>query len=851
MTPFVSALLIKLTLILSLGLLTAAALRSLSPSFRHLVLYATLASSAALPFVMWMSPQWNVGVLPASISARSSNTVLTNQVVNTFATQSPSGMLTQSAGESPSTGRDVLAAIPLLPLLWAIGFAAVIAWLAIGRFGLRRLAASAWPLNSADWQGILDEERNYAGVTKPVLLSSSSVVSTPLTWGTRVPVILLPEESLDWPEAHRRIVLRHELAHIARGDSLTQLVAGFICALYWFHPLVWIAEQRLRAECERACDDNVVSLGTPAAEYAAHLLEVARSARAFGAPGFLSVAMARPSQLEGRLLAVLNESRRRVSLSRRARPVAVLMSALILIPLAAFRPVERSIAQPRDDVAGVGPNAAAAPTASISSVAPGPIQSADLKSIPPSVPTSIPKSEPTSTLSAPATSSWSAVFGTGESASEAPKEASSKADTTFQLAATARTGGTLELNLNTGGNVVIAGWDRPEVSVRAELGGRDWRETRVKIEPSAGGVTLESEFTRRGNSQSTSHTFRIKVPRSYNVRISSSGGSVSITGVDGTFTGSTGGGEIEIQKANGEVDIRTGGGDVHVSNSRLNGSVRTGGGIVRIEGNTGDLTGKSGSGPVITTKGGTTIRHENGFTVVDADTASGSGVMLGTDGKSVTIGSGSGGGSSSSKGSGVRATITSKSGGVTTTTSYADDRAGNPSSFGANGIRMNSAGGAISLRAAPDGARVTTGGGAIRIGPSGGEVYAQTGGGNIDIGPATGSVEAHTGAGEVTIELTGASEHSVDVTSGLGPVTLVLPRDLNATLELQTAYTENFGKKTRIVSDFPLQTTETANWDRREGTARRYVRARQTVGRGGPVIRVRTVNGDIIIKRAG
>ena len=87
-------------------------------------------------------------------------------------------------------------------------------------------------------------------------------------------------------------MLRHELAHIARGDALSQLVAGFVCALYWFHPLVWIAERRLRAECERACDDRVVSLGTPAPEYAAHLLEVARSARSFGRP-VLSVAMAR------------------------------------------------------------------------------------------------------------------------------------------------------------------------------------------------------------------------------------------------------------------------------------------------------------------------------------------------------------------------------------------------------------------------------------------------------------------------------------------------------------------------------------------------------------------------------
>jgi hypothetical protein len=79
---------------------------------------------------------------------------------------------------------------------------------------------------------------------------------------------------------------------------------------------------------------------------------------------------------------------------------------------------------------------------------------------------------------------------------------------------------------------------------------------------------------------------------------------------------------------------------------------------------------------------------------------------------------------------------------------------------------------------------------------------------------------------------------------------LVVPRDLNATLDLETAYTNNLGHKTRIVSDVPLQTTETAAWDDSEGTPRRYVRARQTVGRGGGVIRVRTVNGDILVNQS-
>jgi hypothetical protein len=288
------------------------------------------------------------------------------------------------------------------------------------------------------------------------------------------------------------------------------------------------------------------------------------------------------------------------------------------------------------------------------------------------------------------------------------------------------------------------------------------------------------------------------------VRISSAGGGVSIAGVDGVFRGNTGGGEITIQKANGDVEIRTGGGDISVSDSRLTGSVSTGGGKVMIERVEGNLSGYSGSGPV---------------TYINSQ-----GVIGGS------------------------AAVTVNKDKNRTTTSFIDDGR-KVSSFGRGGIRMHSNGGGISLPEAPDGAHVTTGGGAVRIGASAGEVYASTGGGPIEIGPASGSVEAHTGAGDVTITLVGRGSHSVDVTSGRGQVVLVVPRDLSATLELETAYTNNLGHKTRIESDLPLTITETADWDTRVGTPRRYVRGRQMVGGGGPVIRVRTVNGNVILRR--
>lgn len=290
MTPFILALLTKLTLILALGVLAAAIFRSASPSLRHLILFASIASCVVLPLVIWMSPQWNVAVLPRSLSTAlspangqssglnsehgQSNPLADSRALNRTTNTPPGTPGFASTGrvidagntQSLSGARRALATLPVFPLVWLVGFIAVIGWLVIGRLRLRRIGSTSWPLNDSDWTTILDDERRNAGVEKHILLGSSSVVSTPLTWGWRTPVILLPEDALDWPDVHRRIVLRHELAHVARGDSFSQTAAGFVCALYWFHPLVWIAERRLRAECERACDDNVVSLGTPPAE---------------------------------------------------------------------------------------------------------------------------------------------------------------------------------------------------------------------------------------------------------------------------------------------------------------------------------------------------------------------------------------------------------------------------------------------------------------------------------------------------------------------------------------------------------------------------------------------------------
>jgi HEAT repeat protein len=124
----------------------------------------------------------------------------------------------------------------------------------------------------------------------------------------------------------------HELAHIRRADCRAQLVTQLACALYWFNPLIWIAARHLRSERERACDDAVLRAGARPSTYASHLLDIAREVQPALKPS-AALAMARPSELEGRLLAVLAEARTRIPARGSRWAVA---AALVAIAAFAF-----------------------------------------------------------------------------------------------------------------------------------------------------------------------------------------------------------------------------------------------------------------------------------------------------------------------------------------------------------------------------------------------------------------------------------------------------------------------------------------------------------------------------------
>jgi len=214
-----------------------------------------------------------------------------------------------------SLGR--LAGIPLAAWVGALWIAGAV--LLLGRFAwqvliVRAVARAAEPARDTALQARLHACRTDLGLTTDVRLAWSGAVWSPVTFGWRRPVILLPREARGWPDAWLSASLSHEVAHIRRGDYLVLVLTGILRALYWPNPLVWKLMSIARVELERACDDAVLRAGVSQDQYARHLLDLAAQQRAAPASGALP--MVRRSGFRVRMRAILDDAADRAPASR-------------------------------------------------------------------------------------------------------------------------------------------------------------------------------------------------------------------------------------------------------------------------------------------------------------------------------------------------------------------------------------------------------------------------------------------------------------------------------------------------------------------------------------------------------
>jgi DUF4097 and DUF4098 domain-containing protein YvlB len=294
-----------------------------------------------------------------------------------------------------------------------------------------------------------------------------------------------------------------------------------------------------------------------------------------------------------------------------------------------------------------------------------------------------------------------------------------QAERTIEKQLSAVPGQKLSLDLETGGNIKITGWQSNSVSVKAYLGGRDWQGCTVDINQASDGVNVISRHPADRNSYSTDFRFEIQVPQQFDVRIKSAGGGIDITNIEGEVRGSTGGGAMNIAEAKGKLNLTTGGGNITVTHSDLDGRVSTGGGRILIQDVKGDFNGSSGGGNV--------------------------------ELRNVTRRSG--------ESSGDEVHITNAGGAITVEDAPA-------------GADVRTGGGRIHVKSARGFVKASTGGGAIEIDAVDGSVRATTGAGLISVhvigGGSEGDRDIFITSGSGDINLTVPPDYSMDVDFKLG-----------------------------------------------------------------------------------
>lgn len=214
--------------------------------------------------------------------------------------------------------------------LWISGAFAVLLRAAWQHWILRRMLKTCTAIHASEWLRLLRELTDMLNIRRKVVLLQNDASHSPLTAGVLRPGVLLPSEAKLWKTEQRRLVLLHELAHVSRRDVLAQTLATFGCAVNWFNPIAWYGLLQMRKLRELACDDLVLSFGQPPSGYAGTLLDIARTHkhRVFST----AVGMTHCNNVEGRIMAILDSTRRHFALSRNtARTLLALVVVLVSI----------------------------------------------------------------------------------------------------------------------------------------------------------------------------------------------------------------------------------------------------------------------------------------------------------------------------------------------------------------------------------------------------------------------------------------------------------------------------------------------------------------------------------------
>ena len=329
-----AALLFKVTLILALALAGTRLARHSRAAVRHVLLAASFAALLMLPIASVVVPDVQIA-MPAAVQE-----VISPVDIEPIVETAPAVTARPGGTVVPSRMSQYLSLSVVLGGVWVAGVIAFLFPVMAGLWQVRSLRRSSLPW--ADGRIAAEMIAREAGIRRPVDVLLHQSLAGPMTCGVLRPAVVLPRDAESWAEEDLRRALVHELAHVRRCDWASQVLARIAAALYWFHPIVWVAWRQLSLEAERACDDAVLlSSADPSIAYADQLVGLAERLSTISNQPHL--AMANRSDLARRVVAVLDSGQRRGRAGVAWVGIAAASCAMLVVTISPLRLVAASV----------------------------------------------------------------------------------------------------------------------------------------------------------------------------------------------------------------------------------------------------------------------------------------------------------------------------------------------------------------------------------------------------------------------------------------------------------------------------------------------------------------------------
>ncbi len=158
---------------------------------------------------------------------------------------------------------------------WLLVLGTMSVWVLAGcwlRYSLQRRARPPSPALSCAFDSIAGAAGSH------VRLIVSEGIDSPVTWGIRRPVIVIPHKfENESTESELRWSLAHEWSHVKRKDAAALWLAVAVQFVCFYQPLYWVLRRRLFLCQDYIADADAARHSSSAEDYADFLIRLARS----------------------------------------------------------------------------------------------------------------------------------------------------------------------------------------------------------------------------------------------------------------------------------------------------------------------------------------------------------------------------------------------------------------------------------------------------------------------------------------------------------------------------------------------------------------------------------------------